>query len=207
MEYAVLRSMRALAPGLIILAYIDILWHLTMGKEFSFWAQDAAKLILFGYIAGGLYGVLFGEFVSARTFRGVDEAIQARLARLSPSISSRKWRDVAPHFYALIDKDKSLGIKAQGLYFNGFVATTAHNCVWISTIAALVGAIVVLVSSDCLLLYIGTIVACVSFISWKAVIKKHIRLSSAQVNVIEQRYREEFVRAVEGDLSHRNSND
>jgi len=200
MEYAVLRSMRTLAPGLIILAYCDILWHLTYGKSFSFWALDTAKLLLFGYIAGGVYGILLGESVSARTFRGVDTAVKERLARIVPSIGAKQWKDVAPHFYALIDKDKSLGVKAQGIYFNGFVATTAHNCVWISMIAALVGAWVLLARSNCLMFSIASAAVGVSYIAWRLVIRKHIRLSEAQVNVIEQRYREEFTAAVEGRL-------
>lgn len=198
MEYAVLRSMRTLAPGLIILAYSDVFWHLSLGESFSFWGLDAAKLILFGYIAGGVYGVTLGEYISARTFRGVDEAIKKSLARLVPSVDARSWKQVAPHFYAIVDKDKSLGIKAQGIFFNGFVATTAHNCVWISILAALVGAWTLSVGANCLLLVISSVTGVASYFAWRAVIRKHIRLSKAQVTVIEQRYLGEFASAVDG---------
>ncbi len=196
MEYALLRSLRALAPGLIILGYFDIALKFSFNQEFLFWSQDAAKLLLCGYIVGGLYGVIVGERASRSAFRGVDSEITKRLIALAPELSGRRWRDVSPHFYALIDSDKSLDMKSKGIFFNGLVVTTTHCGLWISLFAMLVGGGLAIYDKGSMVLHVSLVASMLCYFLWRRSIARHLELINSQINVIEKRFLIEFVERV-----------
>ena len=197
MEYALLRSLRALGPGLVVLGYIDLFLALVVKRDAYFWELDSAKLFLAGYVVGGVYGVLASLFRrDLYAFDGVQSAILEALQKLFPELNGRSWQEVSPCFYKLIDTDKSLEQKSKGLYFNGFIVTTSFDAVWLSVFASVVGGGVALYSGEWSYLLIVACVATSSYGVWLAAVKRHRELSIGQVAVIGGRLAGDFRRCI-----------
>jgi hypothetical protein len=199
MEYALLRTLRALGPGLILLTYIDAFRVLVLCTGAYFWPLDTSKLLLLGYIVGGAYGALTARFDrETRAFTGVTRFILNELEQILPGISHRCWRDVSPCFYMLIDEDKSLEQKGKGIYFNGFIVTTAFEAMWISCGAGLVGLATLFWLCRPEFLGLAVAAAVFSWLMWRASVKRHCELVASQVRIIRKRFATRFVDCVEG---------
>ncbi len=201
MEYALLRSLRALGPGLLILAYVDLFFALA-GSHTPFWSMDSAKLFLIGYAVGGIYGVIATVLKRDRyAFKGVNDSILAALRKFAPEIGNRPWNDVSPCFYALIDNDKSLEQKSKGMYFNGFLVTTSFDAIWISLGSVVIGVVAGLCRSEWNFLLVSGMATVVAYLVWKISNKRHRDLAGEQVNVIKKRFPRQFKECVIGPLS------
>ena len=66
MEYALLRSLRTLGPGLMWLTFVDLFLLLVRCEKAFFWDLDTSKLLLLGYIAGGIFGAITSVFHKER---------------------------------------------------------------------------------------------------------------------------------------------
>ncbi|MFL6959604.1 hypothetical protein ACJ7C5_17690 [Nocardiopsis yanglingensis] len=196
MEYALLKSLRALAPGLMILAYFDLTCTLTLGYEFSFWKMDASKLLLCGYIAGGIYGLLVGKWASEAAFGGVNERVRDRLISVVPDLRGKSWSEISPHFYALLDSDKSLEIKSKGVFFNGLLVTSSYCGIWISLAASILGSGLALGGKGGLVLHVSLVAVVLCYLLWRKSIKRHLELVDGQLNVIARRLVPQLVRSV-----------
>lgn len=198
MEYALLRTLRALGPGLILLTYFDAFRILALSMDAYFWSLDTSKLLLVGYIVGGAYGALTVHVNrESRAFSGINESTLQALEIIMPGISQRHWNEVAPCFYMLVDADKSLEQKSKGMYFNGFIVTTAFEALWISYGAAVLGIGVLIWLGTPAFLGLAVLAAGVSWLVWRASVKRHAQLAASQVNVIRQRFRSSFVQCIE----------
>lgn len=198
MEYALLRSLRALGPGLIVLGYFDLFLILVLGKDAYFWELDSAKLLLVGYVIGGVYGVFASQLKRDRyAFDGVSESTLAALQKNFPQMKDRSWRDVSPCFYRFVDTDKSLEQKSKGIYFNGFIVTTSFDAMWLSLVAGIFGSVVAISKSDSSFLLAALVVSMLSYGIWRASVKRHCELAKDQVAVIRKRLANEFQACVE----------
>lgn len=188
MEYALLRSLRALAPGLMILAYFDLICKFSLSCNFSFWSMDASKLILCGYIVGGVYGLLAGKWAAEAAFEGFNDWVRDRLISVVPELRGKSWGEISPHFYALIDSDSSLAIKNKGIFFNGLLVTSTHCGVWISLAASILGGGLALVGKGSLVLCVSLAGGVFCYFLWRKSVKRHFELVEDQVNVIARRF-------------------
>ena len=193
MEYALLRSLRALGPGLILLGYFDLFLLLVLDRAPIFWQLDSAKLLLSGYVVGGVYGV-FASFLKRdrHAFGGVNQSILDNLQKFFPEVRGLKWEEVSPCYYNLIDNDRSLEQKSKGLYFNGFVVTTSFDAVWISLLASVLGGVSVLCMGRWQYLVLALAVCASSYVVWRISVRRHQDLSAGQVNVIGRRLATDF---------------
>ncbi len=196
MEYALLRSLRALAPGLMILAYFDLTCKFTLGYKFAFWEMDGSKLLLCGYIVGGLYGLLLGKLASETAFGGFNERVRERIILIAPELNGKSWKEISPHFYALIDSDKSLEIKNKGIFFNGLLVTSTHCGIWISLFASILGSGLALGGKGGLVLHVSLAAVVICYLLWRKSIKRHLELVDGQLNVIARRFVPRLVRSV-----------
>lgn len=194
MEYALLRSLRALGPGLIILCYVDLFHILVLEKDAIFWPLDTARLIIIGYVIGGVYGAVASMLSrDVYAFDGVQSALMSALAGIDPSVSARSWKgDVAPCFYHLVDNDNSLGQKSKGIYFNGFIVTTSFDAVWLSLLAAFIGCIAVLFTSNWWFVINAAAILLICTAIWRFAIARHKKLGEEQVLVIKKRFATKF---------------
>lgn len=199
MEYALLRSLRALGPGLIILSYADLFLLFALAKPAYFWGLDSAKLFLIGYVVGGAYGALTSHINrDHHAFQGVTDSTLKALQEFVPEVRGRTWLDVSPCFYKLIDTDKSLEQKSKGIYFNGFIVTTSFEAIWISLVASVLGAGLAFYKDEWKYLVVAVVAAAVAYLVWRASIKRHCELAKGQVNVIRKRFAQEFRACVGG---------
>lgn len=202
MEYALLRTLRALGPGLILLTYIDAFRLWVQGANAYFWSLDTAKLLLVGYIVGGAYGALTSHVNrETRAFSGVNESTLNALEEVVPGISQHSWRDISPCFYKFIDSDRSLEQKSKGVFFNGFIVTTAFESVWISYVASIVGLAAGIWCGSFYFLSLALAATVLSWLIWRASVKRHCELAQSQVNVIRKRFSAPFAECVIGQLS------
>lgn len=195
MEYALLRSLRALGPGLLLVGYVDLFFIFVLKEDAIFWPLDTARLILIGYVLGGIYGAVASAFSrDVYAFDGVQSKLMSALAAVDPSVSARSWRgDVAPCFYHLVDNDNSLGQKSKGIYFNGFIVTTAFDAVWLSLLAAIIGSVAVLFfSSSWWFMIISGAALLTCYVIWRFSIARHYKLGEEQVLVIKKRFATKF---------------
>ncbi len=200
MEYALLRSLRVLGPGLTIMFFIDLFVKNEFGWESIFWNLDTARLLLVGYIIGGVYSYITPKSkIYSYAFRGVNEAIKNKLLELdngngfSISENKKSWENISPIFYKLIDNDKSLSIKAQGVFFNGFIVTTSFNAIIISALVIATSLISSFIIDFRYIFFIyPTTTILFSIIAWKAAIERHKRLSLEQVSVMKLRFHQEL---------------
>jgi len=193
MEYALLRSLRALGPGLILLGYFDLFLYLVLGRPPIFWLLDSAKLLLVGYVVGGVYGV-FASFLKRdrHAFGSVNQSILANLQEFFPEVRGLKWDEVSPCYYSMIDNDRSLEQKSKGLYFNGFVVTTSFDAVWISLLASVLGGVAVVCMGGWSYLVLALAACASSYVIWRISVRRHQDLSAGQVNVIGRRLATDF---------------
>lgn len=200
MEYALLRSLRALGPGLLILSYVDLFIVRILHGESCFWSLESAKLFLLGYAVGGIYGVLAYLLKRDRyAFKSVTDAISQALQNFAPEMKGRSWNEVSPCFYELIDNDKSLEQKSKGMYFNGFIVTTSFDAIWLSLAAALVGAATALLEAQWDYLAISATNTILAYLIWQASNARHRELALEQVNVIRKRFEKRFRNCVAGN--------
>lgn len=194
MEYALLRSLRALGPGLIFLGYTDLFLIYVLGEKAIFWPLDTARILIIGYVFGGVYGAFASIFRrDFFAFKGVQDNLMAALAKVDSSVSTRSWKgDVSPCFYQMIDNDNSLGQKSKGIYFNGFIVTTSFDAVWISVMAAIVGCIALPFVPSWCFIAISAAVAGSSYLVWKFSVARHFKLGEEQVLVIRKRFAIQF---------------
>lgn len=194
MEYALLRSLRALGPGLILVGYVDLFFIFVLNESAVLWPLDTARLILIGYVLGGIYGAIASAFSrDLYAFDGVQSALMVSLAAVDPSVSARSWRgDVAPCFYHLIDSDKSLTQKGQGIYFNGFIVTTSFDAMWLSVLAVVVGCIAFPYAASWSFIFIAVASVFACYLIWRLSISRHNKLGDEQVLVIKKRFSREF---------------
>jgi hypothetical protein len=193
MEYALLRSLRALGPGLLILSYVDRFRVLALHDKSYFWSLESAKLFLLGYAVGGIYGVIANLLKrDTYAFKSVTDAISTALREFAPEIDGRSWNDISPCYYTLIDNDKSLEQKSKGMYFNGFIVTTSFDAIWLSLIAAVFGATIALLESEWEFLAISATSVTVAYMIWLASNARHRELALEQVNVIGRRFEKDF---------------
>lgn len=193
MEYALLRSLRALGPGLILLGFGDIFRVLVFNRDVYFWELDSAKLFVVAYVIGGLYGVLASACRRDRyAFVGVQESILKSLQERFPELQGRKWHEISPCFYKLIDTDSSLEQKSKAIRFNGFIVTTSFDAMWISVGAVCGGALTAVFRDVTLYLAVAAIVCAISYLVWRQSVARHCELADEQVNVISRRLSAEF---------------
>lgn len=194
MEYALLRSLRALGPGLILVGYVDLFFIFVLKEAAIFWPLDTARLILIGYVLGGIYGAIASALSrDVYAFEGVQDALMSALATVDASVSVRSWKgDVAPCFYHLVDNDKSLGQKSKGIYFNGFIVTTSFDAIWISLLAGVVGCFAVFYTSSWWFVVISAAILLSCYAIWRLSIARHHRLGKEQVLVIKKRFATRF---------------
>ena len=193
MEYALLRSLRTLGPGLMWLTFVDLFLLLVRCEKAFFWDLDTSKLLLLGYIAGGIFGAITSVFHKERhAFRGVNEAILCALDEVVPGVATRGWKDVSPCFYKIVDNDKSLEQKSKGIFFNGLVVTSSFDAVWISLLAAVVGLGVVLTLGKWNFMLFATSLGVVAYLIWLISLRRHVELAKGQVAVIKKRFEVEF---------------
>lgn len=194
MEYALLRSLRALGPGLILIGYVDLFFIFVLKEGAVFWPLDTARLIIIGYVLGGIYSAIASACSrDTYAFAGVQSALMASLAAVDPSVSTRLWQgDVAPCFYRLIDNDRSLSQKGKGIYFNGFIVTTSFDAVWISLLATVVGGAAFFFVASWSFILVSGVAAIACYGIWRLSILRHYKLGEEQVLVIKKRFAEEF---------------
>lgn len=194
MEYALLRSLRALGPGLILLGYGDVFLAFVLGQHAYFWELDSAKLFVVAYVIGGLYGVLASACRRDRyAFAGVQESILRTFQKHFPDLQGRKWREISPCFYKLIDTDSSLQQKSKAVRFNGFIVTTSFDAMWISVLAVCVGALAALYTDVTLYLSVAATVCVISYLVWRQSVTRHCELADEQVDVIGRRLSTDFL--------------
>jgi hypothetical protein len=192
MEYALLRSLRSLGPGLILLGYLDLWRVIVLGASPAVWALDTSKIVLIAYIVGGVYGAVTPRLKRDRiAFRGVQKALISGLSSIDPSFFSFGWKEVSPIFYQLVDNDNSLGIKAQGVYFNGLIVTTSFDSIVISSLSLLVGLVIGILACSWLFGLTSLSVLILSILVWRVSLARHISLGDSQINVIRHRYSKE----------------
>jgi hypothetical protein len=200
MEYALLRSLRALGPGLMLLSYVDLFLMCVLNRHAYFWDLDSAKLFLIGYVVGGVLGVFSGRIHRDRyAFEGVNESTLAELQKFVPEVSGKSWREISPCFYALIDNDKSLEQKSKGMYFNGFIVTMSFDAIWLSLFASITGGVVALWKNEWWFLTASATSLAIAYLIWRAAVHRHCELAIAQVNVIKKRYAISFRDCVVAD--------
>lgn len=198
MEYALLRSLRTLGPGLMWLTFADLFLLFVKCGNAIFWPLDTSKLLLLGYIVGGVYGALTSMLHKERhAFKGVNEAILSALNEVVPGVSARGWRDVAPCFYNIVDNDKSLEQKSKGIFFNGLLVTSSFDAMWVSLLAAIVGLGVVLTLGKWSFMLFAVAFGVVAYVMWSISLKRHGELARGQVAVIKKRFKVEFKECVE----------
>lgn len=208
MEYALLRSLRALGPGLLILLYIDLFMLCVLHGESYFWPMDSAKLFLVGYAVGGVYGVLTSRLKRDRyAFAGVNESTFSALRAFAPEMEGRSWNDISPCFYTLIDNDKSLEQKSKGMYFNGFIVTTSFDTMWLSLVATCIGSVVGICKDQWAYLGASASISVLAYLIWQASNRRHRELAIEQVNVIKKRFDKKFRTCVSAGPPGKNSSD
>jgi len=192
MEYALLRSLRSLGPGLILLGYLDLWRVMVLGVSPVVWALDTSKIVLIAYIVGGIYGAVTPRLTRDRVaFRGVQKALINGLSSIDPSFARFGWKDASPIFYRLVDNDNSLGIKAQGVYFNGLIVTTSFDSIVISCLSLLAGLVIGILLCSWLFGLTSLSILILSALVWRVSLARHISLGDSQINVIKHHYSKE----------------
>ena len=129
MSQAILKWLRLVTPGLIILVMWGVLGRAT--DLWGFYWQDEpkkAEASLGPLILGAIYYTTpLRNWSNQAFFKDVTETLRRRLVEISgesddPNIYS--WKRLRGIFFTLIDSDKSLEVKTSQAYFNGYIWTT-----------------------------------------------------------------------------------
>ena len=129
MSQAILKWLRLVTPGLIILVMWGVLGRATDLWGF-YWPDDPKKAVasLGPLILGAIYYTTpLRNWSNQAFFKDVTETLRRRLVEISgesddPNIYS--WKRLRGIFFTLIDSDKSLEVKTSQAYFNGYIWTT-----------------------------------------------------------------------------------
>ena len=173
---------------------MDLFWVVALDRDPVFWGMDTARILIAGYVIGGVYGA-FASFFNRDlyAFDGVQDSLLTALADVDATVRNRSWRgDVAPCFYNLVDNDKSLSQKSKGIYFNGFLVTTSFDAIWISLVAILAGAIWFIISTSWSFILMALAILSGCYLVWRLSIARHCRLGEEQVIVIKKRFSAEL---------------
>lgn len=199
MSRSTLRFIRFFAPAviLVVLAYGTAKILGLTSEDVPVSVNDLGYNLSYLIIAA-IYQYLPVRDWAYRPFRkDIDERIRTRLVAISglPDDQTKfSWMQVGNVFYALVDNDKSLEKRSEGVMFNGAMMTSFADLTAISAIF-LVGNLIawicgvgawraVAILASLLIVSIG--------MQWAAK-RRHISLSTYQLDYIEQQLKPQVV--------------
>jgi hypothetical protein len=199
----VLKLLRWVIPGVILAVMLEPLLHITELAAKYHWPDllgYPASIIVFGvfYDVLDLRRLAF-ERPLAKINLNIEDSLLACCSS-SPDVVAassylRQERRLMNVFYAVVDNDKSLTEKSKRVRANGFIWSSLADLQVLGAIGAvvyLVGAAisrsgVYLVTSLCLI----ALVILTRLVFMPMTTKKHLRLSTEQLEMIEQQHRQE----------------
>ena len=202
MDIGTLKKLRAVVPGTLLIAGLIPLYTFWTGKPIS--SIQGADLVSAGVagIAAYAIGAIYSSFCWRAIFNGRSHAriganIKHRLlaigrtqpladARREELLSGKELMDV---FYALVDSNETLKVRAKMVYENGLYWSSVPDCVVLGTMFAALYFPLWLMSDYRPFLDWAVVASAVAllagFVLHPRAEKKHIHLSNDQLDFIE----------------------
>jgi hypothetical protein len=191
--------LRFVTPGLIILIFAGLLGWIT-GLSPFYWPNkwsDAASSLTVLIPAGIYYLTPLRDKANRKFFTSVTENLRSNLVRISglqDDPATYTWKAVRGVFWPLIDKDRSLTIKASQAYFNGYIWTTLADVRALALVFAAMSALLWTFAVDSALLaaVLFVLIAGLSYPASVVVTRKHREIGTEQLEIIEHLYAAEL---------------
>lgn len=197
MPLDVLKSLRFITPGVIIVLFWSFLGSVTGDWKLDV-PESASDIQTFlpAIIAGLVYYLTpLRDWANKKHFLLVNENIRQGLIRIgSGDVASPRsdWQKLRRLFYKVVDSDESLKVQAKRAYFNGYIWTTVADVKALSLVFAVYALLhhFVFDSQGALIGFAAfSILAALCWPVGAKITEKHLHIGDEQISTIEQFHR------------------
>lgn len=204
MNQSTLKWLRLITPGIIILVFSLLLGNATGLWTFALPSSIAElKKSLIIIVIGGIYYMLpIRKWFNKKYFNEVTENLRSGLVQISglrDDQDALSWRSIRGIFFHLVDNDKSLSIKSNQAYFNGYVWTTIADIRAFSLLFSIFSIFIAAIFqvSGYFSAALFFTIFLLSFAGSKAVTKRHMEIGDEQLEIIEYFYKDSLKEKME----------
>ena len=201
MPIEVLKSLRFITPGIIIVLFWSLLGSVTGDWKIEVpQSMTDATSYLPAIIAGLVYYLTpLRDWANRKHFGSINENIRQKMVEIGGAeldSPRSKWPKLRRLFYKIVDSDDSLKVHATRAYFNGYIWTTTADT---KAIALFFAAYALLhhfsFASQGALLGFG-VFAAIALICWpigEIITRKHKAIGDEQLGIIEQFHKQQII--------------